>query len=293
MKNFTHKVIAVSGAGSGIGKYLALQLAQQGAYLALNDWNAEALHQTASHIEAQGGRVLSATFDVADRAAWEQFLQQTLVEYGHVDGLINNAGATIFSGALLDVSPADFERVLNTNLWGTIHGTQVFVPAMRLRPEAMLVNVNSLLGLVGYAGQGAYSTSKFAMRGFTEVLRQELKGTTVKVFQVHPGPIRTNLLRNTAHDNDTLIEAWAAAYDKAAPTSSEQAAQTILSGIQRGNIRIVFGYKTKLLDRIARLLPHLYHRFIPSNFRDGKMHKTVVQEVKAAPKSAAQAKPVG
>ncbi|MEZ4983442.1 MAG: SDR family oxidoreductase [Saprospiraceae bacterium] len=278
MKQFNNKVIAITGAGSGIGRALAVQLAKHGTLLALNDWDETALLETLALIGQTPDKILFKVFDVRERDSWDAFLAAILHHFGRVDGLINNAGATVFSGAAVSISSESYERILDINLWSVIHGSQAFVPKLLESPDALLVNMSSLLGLIGYAGQAPYVVSKFAIRGFTETLRQELMGTSVKVVQVHPGPIRTNLLRNAPHENQDLIDYWANAYDKASPTSAEEAAARILKDIQKGKLRIVFGHNTPLLDIISRLLPQRYHRFIPHQFRNGQMRQLAEEQ---------------
>lgn len=271
MKDLKSKVFVITGAGSGIGRALALRLAKEGALLALNDWNTETLHETVALVKEQQVSVIAQAFDVSERLAWEQFAEYVRKHYGKVDGLFNNAGITTFPETIPETDAIDFARVLEINLWGTIHGSQVFLPALMEQPESLLVNISSLLGLIGYAGQGPYVTSKFAVRGFTETLRQELAGTGVQVVGVHPGPVRTNLTRNIRYDDKEVLNRLSEVFEKAATVTSEQAADLIIAGIEKGRHRILFGDKTKLLDRLARLLPNRYHRYMPRNFRPGHL----------------------
>lgn len=271
MKDLKSKVFVITGAGSGIGRALALHLASEGALLALNDWNTETLHETVALVKAQQVPVIAQAFDVSERLAWEKFAAQVRKHYGKVDGLFNNAGITTFPETIPETDPVDFARVLEINLWGTIHGSQVFLPLLMEQPESLLVNISSLLGLIGYAGQGPYVTAKFAVRGFTETLRQELSGTGVQVVGVHPGPVRTNLTRNIRYEDEDLLQRLSDAFEQAADITPEQAADFIVAGIRKGRHRILFGKKTKLLDRLARLLPNRYHKYMPRNFRPGHL----------------------
>lgn len=282
MKNLTSKVFVITGAGSGIGRALALQLAREGALLALNDWNTETLQESVALLEQQNATVFHQAFDVSDRLSWEVFAKAVLKRFGHVDGIFNNAGITTFPETIPETDPVDFARVLETNLWGVIHGSQVFLPFLMERPTSLLVNISSVLGLMGYAGQGPYVTAKFAVRGFTETLRQELAGTGVLVTAVHPGPVKTNITRNIKHNDPDLVEKLAEAFDKAVDTTPEEAVALIIAGIKKGRHRILFGRRTKVLDRLARLLPNRYHRFLPRTFRPGHLIK------KALTKRAAQ-----
>lgn len=271
MKDLKNRVFVITGAGSGIGRALALRLASEGAQVALNDWNTETLKETVALLKEQHIDVLSRAFDVSDRQAWEQFLQATHQYYGKVDGLFNNAGITTFPETIPETDTIDFARVLETNLWGTIHGSQAALPYLMDQPESLLVNISSVLGLIGYAGQGPYVTAKFAVRGFTETLRQELAGTGVHVVAVHPGPIRTNLTKNIRYKDEDLLQRLADAFDKAADMSAEEAVEIILNGIRKGRHRIVFGAKARLMDRMGRLFPNAYHKYMPRNFRPGHL----------------------
>lgn len=271
MKNLKNKVFVVTGAGSGIGRALALRLASTGAHLALNDWNTETLHETMNLLQEQGHHAVSQAFDVSDRIAWERFSTYVHKHYGRVDGLFNNAGITAFPETLPETDPVDFARVLEVNLWGTIHGSQVFLPQLMEQPESLLVNVSSVLGLIGYAGQGPYVTSKFAVRGFTETLRQELAGTGVQVVAAHPGPVRTNLTKNIRYDDQMLVDRLSQMFDKVVKTTSEQAADAIIAGIRKGRHRIVLGDNARFLDWLSRLLPNSYHKYMPRNFRPGHL----------------------
>lgn len=280
MDNLTNKVIVVTGAGSGIGRALALQLADQGAFLALNDWNNETLQETVALVQERGAELLALAFDVSDRTAWEAFAQAIRTKFTVIDGLINNAGLTLFPETIPETDPIDFAKVINVNLWGVIHGSQIITPFLLQREDAFIANVSSLLGLMGYASQGPYVTSKFAVRGFTETLRQELKGTGTQVISVHPGPIRTAFTRNIKHDNPEALNRLATAFEKEANTTAEQAAAAIIKGIQRNKSRILIGKRTTILDAIVRFLPSSYHKYIPSNFRPGRLIKQALVERK-------------
>ena len=271
MKNLKNKVFVITGAGSGIGRALALRLASAGAHVALNDWNTETLHETMTLLEEQGHSPVSQAFDVSDRNAWERFAIYVHKHFGRVDGLFNNAGITAFPETIPETDPIDFARILETNLWGTIHGSQVFLPQLMEQSESLLVNISSVLGLLGYAGQGPYVTAKFAIRGFTETLRQELAGTGVQVVAVHPGPVNTNLSRNIRYHDQDLVNRLAEMFEKAAKTTPEQAADVIIAGIKKGRHRILMGDKAKFLDRLARLLPNSYHKYMPRTFRPGHL----------------------
>ena len=271
--NLNDKVIVVTGAGSGIGRALALQLTNLGATLALNDWNKQSLDETLQLVESQGGIAIAKAYDVSNRSDHEAFAEEVVRTFGHVDGLINNAGVTIFPSSIIKTDPIDFQRVVDVNLWGVVHGTQVFVPYLKQRKVSFLINISSILGLAGYAGQGAYVTSKFAIRGFTETLRQELHRSSVHVMLVHPGPVRTDLTRNIRHEDQEAVKKLSEYFEASCKTTPEEAASRIIRALQQGKSRLLFGRFSRQLDWITRLFPASYHRFHPSNFKPGRLVK--------------------
>jgi butyryl-CoA dehydrogenase len=260
MKNLSGKVAVITGAGSGIGRALALQMAAAGARLALNDWNESALADTLAMLgkaEAWG-----QSFDVAHRESVYAFAEEVAQRFGQVDIVVNNAGITLEQRMLERTGYEDFERIVNVNMWGMIYGSKAFLPGLRQRPEAALVNVSSIFGVVGYPNQGAYVTAKFAIRGFTETLRVELAKSPITVTCVHPGGIKTNIARNITSDNPKRVEKFAQVFEKMAITSAEEAARQILEGIQKKKKRIVIGPDARRLDWFARLFPSIYERFV-------------------------------
>lgn len=280
----TDKVIIISGAGSGIGKALALQLADLGVTLALNDWNKATLEETVAQVSERKVKVFAQAFDVSDRKAWETFAKAIISKYGAIDGLINNAGLTLYPETLPETDPIDFARVIDVNLWGVIHGSQVVIPYLLDRDEAFLANISSLLGLMGYASQGPYVTSKFAVRGFTETLQQELKGTGISVHSVHPGPVKTAFTRHIKHHDKDAVKRLATAFEKEATTTAESAAAQIIKGVSKKKDRILIGKRTKVLDAIVRFFPSTYRHYIPANFRPGRLIKQALQRQKAVQK---------
>jgi NADP-dependent 3-hydroxy acid dehydrogenase YdfG len=146
--DFSQSVAVITGAGSGIGQQLAIQLAQAGAKVAINDYNAESLEQTVQEIRSQGGTVFSHAFDVSDREAMHNFAEMVEEQFGQVDVMINNAGVALGRMKLEEISHEDFQWLININLWGVIHGTVAFLPLLRQRPRAKLVNVCSSFGLL-------------------------------------------------------------------------------------------------------------------------------------------------
>ena len=269
MKDFKDKVVVITGAGSGIGLALARQLSAMGAQLVLADWNADSLAAAIPTLSAPPA--LTTVLDVSQRAAVYDFAYQTVATCGQVDLVINNAGIALDQNLLEQTSYEAFERVVNVNMWGVIYGSLAFLPYLKKRPEAGLVNVSSIFGIVGYPSSGAYSVTKFAVRGFTETLRQELAHTLVYVGCVHPGGIRTNIVRNIPFDDTKRRERFVNTFDKMAKTSPETAAQVIIEGIRRKKKRILIGNDAKILDWVSRLWPSRYERYTMVGFRPDKL----------------------
>lgn len=262
MKNLQDKVAVVTGAGSGIGKSLALALAREGVRLALNDWNADNLEQTLAAIRQNGGTAYGKAFDVAQKEAVYQFAEDVLQQFGQVDIVVNNAGITHEQRLLERCGYEEFEKILGVNLWGVIYGSKAFLPLLKQRPEAALVNISSIFGVIGYPNQGAYVTSKFAVRGFTETLRIELGKSPVTVTCVHPGGIRTNIARNIQSENQERVEKFAKVFERMAITPSESAAKQIVEAIRKKDNRLVIGPDARKLDWLARLFPSAYERWV-------------------------------
>lgn len=262
MKNLKDKVVVISGAGSGIGQALALQMSKEGAKLALNDCNEIALHETISLIGNHP--VFSVVLDVADRAAIEDFAQNVINTYGKVDVVINNAGVALAGKEVLETAYEDFEWLMKINFWGTVYGTRAFLPFLLKEKEASLVNISSVFGLVGVAGQTSYCASKFAVRGFTESIRMEMIQKNVCISSVHPGGIKTNIARNS--------KGWEGIANKAAIIEKTEtvsfintpayAASVIIKGIQQKKEKILIGKDARLLDRLARIFPVNYSKML-------------------------------
>jgi NAD(P)-dependent dehydrogenase (short-subunit alcohol dehydrogenase family) len=247
-------VAVITGAGSGIGRALAQRLAQRGFRLALNDVNAAALDETRASL---AGEVELGAFDVSKREAMEAFRDQVLQRFGRADWVVNNAGVDL-AQAITDVGYDDFEWLMGINFWGVVHGTKAFLPALLRQKSGVVVNVSSVFGLVGYQMHGTYCASKFAVRGFTEALRYELRGTGVRAVCVHPGGIKTNIVRNSRFradaggiDKDDAVSF----FDHIARTSAEQAARVIADGVEAGKSRILVGGDAVAIDAAQRLLP--------------------------------------
>ena len=272
MKSFEGKVAAITGAGSGIGRALAQELAQAGAELALSDVNDEGLAETVKQCEELGSkRVSSAHVDVSKREevyAWAETVVET---HGRVNLIFNNAGVALAS-TLEGVSYEDFEWIVDINFWGVVYGTKAFLPHLRASGEGHIINTSSVFGLISVPGNGTYNATKFAVRGFTEALRQELElgGAPVSATCVHPGGIKTNIARDARFDasvSNFLVKDEASGkrgFEKAFITESKTAAKQILSAVRRNQRRVLVGPDAKAIDLMQRTLPTAYQRVLVS-----------------------------
>ncbi len=257
MKDFSEKVIVISGAGSGIGRELAYQFAKKGARLVLNDCNEKTLQETWENIP-EVNRGLYQVFDVSHNDAWLTFAAEVKSKLGGAHLIVNNAGLTVNQKPATQTTVEDYEKVLGVNLWGVIYGTHAFLDQFLAQPRAAIVNISSFFGLIAYPLQAPYVTSKFAVRGFTETLRIELAGTGVETYCVHPAGVKTNIIRNLDYDNDALAKKAIEQFDKLAPTSSAEAAEIIIRGIEQHRPRILIGGDAKKGDLLSRIWPGNY-----------------------------------
>lgn len=252
------QVAVVTGAGSGIGRALAQALDGRGAELVLVDVNAEGLDETAATLKK---KPTLERVDVSKREQVEALAAKVKAAHGRVDLVINNAGVTVYD-TITDVSYEDFEWVMNVNFWGVVYGTKAFLPAMIAQGSGVIANVSSVFGIVGWPLQATYNASKFAVRGFTEVLWRELKGTGVRAVSIHPGGIKTNIARSMrfrrgkgiAQSHATMVRI----FERMAKTTPEQCAATILEGLDKGDKRILIGKDAVMLDRLQRASPTGY-----------------------------------
>ena len=253
-------VAAITGAGSGIGRALAVRMAHAGAAVALADVNAEGLAATARLAAAHGVHVTEHATDVSDRAQVERFARDAESAHGRVTVLVNNAGVGVH-GTFAELRIEDFEWLLGINYWGVLYGMKAFLPVLLRQPEAHVVNISSIFGIVAPPGQSAYASSKFAVRGLTEAVRHEYAGTGLRVSSVHPGGIATNIVA-AARYQDSVPATTRAVYGRrfaaAARTSPDQAAERIVRGVLRNEPRILVGNDARALDLLQRLLPGTY-----------------------------------
>ncbi|MFF7245859.1 SDR family NAD(P)-dependent oxidoreductase [Embleya sp. NPDC008237] len=249
----------VTGAASGIGRALAFALAEHGAQLALSDVDAEGLGATAEQARQLGAETVHAdVVDVAQRAEVQDWADATAERFGRVNLVINNAGVAL-TASVDEMEWADFEWIMGVNFWGVAHGTKSFLPHLRRADPAHgahVVNVSSSFGLFGMPLRSAYSATKYAVRGFSESLRNELRreGSGIGVTTAYPGGIKTAIVRNSRAARGTDRTEVAAVHDTLAKTSPEIAARAILTGVRRGRTRVCVGLDAKVMDLGTRLL---------------------------------------
>ena len=266
MKNFSGKVAAITGTGSGIGRALAVELAAKGCHVALSDVDDAGLAETVALVEqaapvAGSVKVSAAHVDVADRDAVEAWATDVVAEHGRVNLIFNNAGVAL-SANVNAMTYDSFRWLMDINFWGVVHGTLAFLPHLKASRDGHIVNISSVFGLLGIPSQSAYNAAKFAVRGFTDALRTELdiEQCGVSATTIHPGGIRTNIARNARFefaDHEEAIDAELAAVDfeRLTRTTPEKAAELIIGAVVKNKRRALIGPDAHLFDAAARLSP--------------------------------------
>ena len=273
MSFLSEGVAVVTGAGSGMGRCLAKQLAAMGSGLALSDVNEKGLNETVELLGAAKAKVTQHIVNVADEAQVKAFADEVAAQHGRATVLFNNAGVALL-GNFEEISLKDFRWLMDINFWGVVYGVTHFLPMLKKEKRAHIVNTSSLLGFFGAAGQSAYCASKFAVRGFTESLHHELAGTNVGVTCVHPGFIRTAIAKHAKPGERTgtnLHRESVARFDRVARTDPEVAAAKILRGVEKGKARILIGADAYFVDIWQRLKPESYWNLIAKQFEDPGM----------------------
>lgn len=269
MRDLSNCVAVITGAGSGIGQALAYALAERNAGLAISDINPDALERTAKQLSQSGINLHTRVLDVSNREAMFAYAESVAKHFDEINLVINNAGAGLASGLFRDTTLDEFEWLMSVNFSGVLYGCKAFLPLLEKSSWGHIVNLSSLFGLIGVAEQSAYNSSKFAVRGLTEALRNEFEliNSTVSATSVHPGGVKTNIARNT-RPGELLDDAAKAAietrgddFEKVAKTTADSAASQILKAVEKNKRRLLIGADAKLMDRIQRFFPSHYNNF--------------------------------
>ena len=272
-------VVVITGAASGIGRALAVRLSKEPiAGIVIGDVNEAALDETKALAETGSVKVSAHRVDVSSEDEMHSFSKDVISVHGRVTHVVNNAGVAL-GGTVKEVTLDDIRWLMNINFWGVVHGTKIFLPHLEKETSAHIVNISSIFGIFAPPGQAAYCASKFAVRGFTECLRQELAGTNIAVSVVHPGGVSTNIA-NDARIGEGVSLTQTEIQEKRirinknlARTTPERAAEMIVRGIKRREPRIMIGSDSRALDKIARFFPRKYFD-IANRLSGGRLHET-------------------
>ena len=271
MRSVADKVVVITGAASGIGRALAVDVARRGARVAISDVDEAGLAETVELVKTAGAReVRGDRLDVADRAAFAAYAEAIVEHFGGVDVVVNNAGVAL-AGDVADLEYADMDWIIGIDFWGVVHGTKEFLPHLIASGDGHLVNMSSLFGLVSMPGQSLYNAAKYAVRGFSEALREELlmAGHPVGLTVVHPGGIRTAIARNArAASPEDHVESARYFDEKLARTGPEEAARIIVDkGILGGKARLLVGLDAHVVHHLARLTGSRYQDVVAAMAR--------------------------
>ncbi len=265
MKSLKNKVAAITGAGSGIGQALAINLAKEGSHLALSDVNQKGLAETLDMLKAYSVTVTHQLLDVSDKDAVYAWADKVVADHGKVNMIFNNAGVAL-SGTVDALSIEDYKWIMDINFWGVVYGTKAFLPHLEKSGEGHIINISSVFGLTSQPLMSGYNASKFAVRGFTESLRQDLEitGSKVTTTCIHPGGIKTNIAKSARMSKSVeavtgIKEVNAtASFEKFFIHSPDSAAKTIIKGVKDKSRRVLIGIDAKVMDGMARVLPTGY-----------------------------------
>ncbi len=273
MRELRGRVAAITGAGSGIGRALAIELAGKGVHLALTDIDTESLAETVAACEGHGVKITSQRLDVADRDAIYTWADAVVEEHGQVNLLFNNAGVALVAD-IATMSDEDLHWLVDINLWGVVNGCRAFLPHLEASGEGHIVNLSSVFGLISIPSQSAYNLAKFGVRGFSDALRMELEiaDSCVSVTTVHPGGVKTNIARQARKDPGTEVptrpgQDLGDAFERIARTTPEDAAHQIIAGVQGNRRRTLVGFDAKVIDFVSRLPAGFYQRVLVNGVR--------------------------
>lgn len=252
MKNLSNKIVVITGAASGIGRSLAIDFASYNCKLALCDIDETALQETKKMLRNDTVQILLKKVDVSDKNAVFDFAEEVKNTLGNADIVINNAGVALGKMTIEEINIEDFEWLMGINFWGMVYGTKAFLPQLKKNEATAIVNISSLFGLIAATFNGAYCASKFGIRGFNEVLMNELFNTNIQVHSVHPGGIKTNIARKARGGDSKFSEMFEEKFLKMSP---EKAASIIIKGIKKNKSRIMVGGDAKFAFFISKVIP--------------------------------------
>ncbi|MGA8851146.1 MAG: SDR family oxidoreductase [Aeromicrobium sp.] len=264
MTSIPGKVAVVTGAGSGIGRALSIELARRGALVAISDVDPQGLAETEVLVKGAGGEVKADILDVSQRELVLQYADEVVAHFGTVNLVFNNAGVA-FTGDVEQMSFKEIDRVMDVDFGGVVNGTKAFLPHVIASGEGHIINISSVFGLFAVPTQSAYNAAKFAVRGFTEALRQEMKlrGRPVQVTTVHPGGIKTNIVNNSTGVDGFDHAKMASDFNaKLARTSPEKAAHVILTGVEKNKAKVLIGTDAVIMDSVVRILGSKYQPLV-------------------------------
>ena len=258
MRSLQGKSVVITGAASGIGEALAHASAARGARLLLADIDAQGLERVVTAIRSTGAQCSGLVTDTGHEAAIHTLAQTAQDRLGGADVVVNNAGVGLMA-PVDKLRTADAQWLMNINFWGVVHGCQAFLPQLRQRPDTVLVNISSIFAMVSIPTQSIYNASKAAVRGFSDALREELRGSGVDVLCVHPGGIKTNIANKARITDVSMVadsdEEIRDNFTKLARTTAQQAAAVIIDAIESRKTRVLIGADAKFMDWLFRLFP--------------------------------------
>ena len=266
MKNLKGKHVAITGVGSGIGHELAIAFANEGCNLSINDIDGIRLDTLVAECKKINSdiQIYQEAFDVSVQDDMKRWAAASIDSLGQIDIVINNAGVALGMVRIEDLSKEHFDWVMGINFWGMVYGTQAFLPHLRSRPESAIVNISSLFGLVGIAYQGAYCTSKFAIRGFRETLRMEMlkDAPHLIIHTVHPGGVATNIANDSRRIDKNDAFGDPAEANKMLVLPPSRAAEIIIDHVKRKKSRVIVGTDAKRAQLVQRIWPEKYSKMI-------------------------------